>query len=393
MSRFVSERIKRLPTGGGLYEIFQKALDLEKQGHNIIHMEIGRPDFDSPVKAKEAAIKALNEGFVHYTPMSGIDELKKAIIDKYKKDRNMDIDINNELTVAAGACEALLAVMMSVLNEDDEILIPSPYFTGYTDEVLLSGAKLVEIPLRMENRFLIDPEDIKKAITEKTKAILINSPHNPTGAVFDRSILEKIAEIAIKYDLLVISDECYDAFVFEGNHVSIADIDNMRERTVIINSASKVFSMTGWRVGYAIGPKDIINNINTIHKNMSTCATSFAQVGAAEAFRSGESFTLNMVEEFKKRRDLVVKYLDEIEELEYVEPSGAFYVFISIKNLNMSSSKFCKYILDEAGVALVPGDAFGEYGKGFIRLAYSCSYSDIEQAMIKIKEAVKKLHK
>lgn len=392
MNRFLSKRVKSLPEGGGLYEIFQKALDLEKKGKRIIHMEIGRPDFDSPVKAKEAAIKALNEGFVHYTPMSGIDGLKKAISYKYKKERNMDIDINDELTVTAGACEALLAVMMSVLEEDDEILIPSPYFTGYTDEVILTGAKLVEIPLRIENGFLIDEKDIEKAITKKTKAILINSPHNPTGVVFNRNTLEKIAQIAIKHDLLVISDECYDAFVFEGKHISIADIDNMRERTVIINSTSKVFSMTGWRIGYAIGPKDIIKHINNVHKNMSTCATSFAQVGAAEAFRSGESFTLDMVKEFKKRRDLVVKHLDGIKGLEYVKPAGAFYVFASIKNLNMSSTEFCNYILDEACVALVPGDAFGEYGKGFIRIAYACSYSDIEQAMVKIKEAVERLH-
>lgn len=391
MSKYISKRALSLPMGGGLYEVFQKALELEKSGKHIIHMEIGRPDFDSPVVAKNAAIKALEDGFVHYTPMAGIDELKEAIACRYKRERNMDVDVNSEIIVTAGACEALLAVMMSVLNDGDEILIPSPYFTGYTDEVLLSGGKLIEIPLKLENNFSIDLKDLENAITNRTRAILVNSPHNPTGTILNRETLKQISEIAIKNDILVISDECYDAFVFDGDHVSIADLDNMRERTIIINSTSKVFSMTGWRVGYAIGPAEIIKHAGNIHKNMSTCATSFAQVGAAKAFNSCHEYTLQMVEEFKRRKYLIVRHLDEIKGLRYVKPDGAFYVFASVTDLGMTSVEFCDYILNEAGVALVPGEAFGDYGKGFIRIAYACSYEDIEEAMTKIKKAVKKL--
>lgn len=393
MCRFINEKMKKLPMSGGLYEIFQKALDLEKQGKRIIHMEIGRPDFDTPEIAKKAAIKALEDGFVHYTSMAGIDDLRNAIVEKAKKDHGIEADPNNEIMITAGACETLMAIMLSMLDPGDEILIPSPYFAAYLDQVILAGGKLVPIPLRVENDFKLDVEDIRQRITSNSKILLINSPHNPTGTILDMEDLIKISELAKEKDLLIISDECYDEFVFEGKHISISTLPGMKERTIVVNSASKTYSMTGWRIGYAMGPAPIIKYLTKTHQNMSTCATSFAQAGAVEGYRNGKESVSKMVDEFKRRRSLVMKYLDEMKGIEYVKPKGAFYVFASIKNFNMSATEFCNYILEKAGVAIVPGDAFGEYGKGFIRIAYACSYEEIEIAMKNMKQAIEELDK
>ena len=389
--QILNERMKNISMSGGLYEVFQKALDLEKSGKHIIHMEIGRPDFDTPDNAKNATIEALRNGFVHYTPMAGIDELRYAISDKEKRCNGIDANPNSEIMVTAGACETLISIMLTILNPGDEIIIPSPYFSAYEDMAAITGVKIVEVPLRMENDFRLKVEDLEGKITQKTKAILVNTPHNPTGAVLEYEDLQEIAKIAKKKDLLVISDETYDQFLFAGRHISISILDGMKERTIVVNSASKTFSMTGWRIGYAIGPSEIIKYLNKAHQNMSTCATSFAQVGAAKAYRDGSESVSKMVCEFKRRRDLIISYLEQIKKIEYVVPKGAFYIFPSIKNFDMSGADFCNYILEEAGVAIVPGEAFGDYGKGFVRFAYTCSYEDIDTAMKRFQKAIEKL--
>ncbi len=389
--QFVNDRMKEIPVSGGLYEIFQQALALEKSGKTIIHMEIGRPDFDTPEVAKQAAIKALGDGFVHYTEMAGIDELRYAIAEKEKRCSGIDINPDTEIIVTAGACEALFSIMIALLNPGDEIIIPSPYFSAYKDMAIISGIKIVEVPLKIENDFRLKVADVEEKITPKTKAVLVNTPHNPTGAILEYEDLKAIAELVKKHDLLMISDETYDQFLFEGRHISISTFEGMKERTIIINSASKSYSMTGWRIGYAIGPREIITSLNRAHQNMSTCATSFAQVGAAHAYRSGTECIKPMVNEFKRRRDLIVHYLSQIKEIEYVVPKGAFYIFPKLRNLNISSADFCKYILEEAGIAIVPGECFGEYGTGFFRMAYACSYENVELAMKRFKAAVEKL--
>lgn len=389
--KVVNERMKNIEMSGGLYEIFQKSLKMESQGRKIYHMEIGKPDFDSPEDAKKATIKALDEGFVHYTAMSGIDSLREAIAEKEYRENKIIVDPNSEIMVTSGACEALLSIMISILDPGDEIIIPSPYFSAYKDMAIISGIKIVEVPLKFENEFILNVNDITNKITEKTKAILINTPHNPTGAVLGLNDLKKIAELSIRKDLLVISDETYDQFLFEGNHVSISTLDGMKERTIIINSTSKTFSMTGWRIGYAIGPEHIIKYLNKAHQNMSTCATSFAQVGAAYAFKYGKVFTKNMVEEFHKRRDIVVDGLSKIEKIQFVVPKGAFYIFPRIKDLNMSSLEFCTKLLDETGIAVVPGNAFGDNGEGFIRIAYARSQEELRESMKILKEFVQTL--
>lgn len=388
---FPNSRLKTIPMSGGIFEIFQKSLEFERSGKKIIHMEMGRPDFDSPQNAKKALIESLNDGFVHYTSSFGVDELRIAIAEKAQRDRGIIADPFKEIMVTAGACEALFTIFLSLLEPEDEILIPCPYFPAYVEQAIISGVKLIPVPLKFEKGFRLDAKDIEERITEKTKMLLINTPHNPTGAVLKIEDLQKIAEISKKYGLLVISDECYDEFVFEGKHISISTLPGMRDRTIIINSTSKTYSMTGWRIGYAIGPSEIMKYLNKTHQNMSTCATSFVQVGAAEAFRNGREFIDYMVKEFKRRRDLIISFLDDMEGIKHVKPNGAFYVFPNIVDLNMSSTQFCNYILNEAGVAIVPGESFGEYGSGFVRIAYACSYAKIEEAMYNIKRAIDKL--
>ena len=391
MVNLLNDRMAALDMSGGLYEIFQKALQMEKEGRRIVHMEIGKPDYDSPQIAKDALMEALNAGFVHYTAMAGIDQLREAIAEKEQRDNGISADPASQIMVTAGACEALMAYMLTVMNPGDEILIPSPYFSAYTDMAQIAGVKIVEVPLRFENAFELKADDIARRLTPQTKVLLVNTPHNPTGAVVGEEELKKIAALAVEKDLLVISDETYDQFLFEGKHVSLYTLPGMAERTVVINSTSKTFSMTGWRLGYAIGPKELILYMNKVHQNMSTCATSFVQVGAAEAFRRGKPFTEAMVREFKERRNLVTKGLDEMKGVEYAVPKGAFYIFPRIEKLGLPSAEFCKRALEETGVATVPGNAFGRSGEGFIRLAYACSRDEIALAMERLGKFVETL--
>ncbi len=387
----INERCQKFSFKGGLYDVFQKAMNLEAQGKSIIHMEIGKPDFDSPQIAKEAAKKALDDGFVHYTEMAGIMPLREAISNKYRRDHGLDYNPENEIVVTAGACEAIGIIMLGMMEPGDEIIIPSPFFTAYAEQAIIANVNIVEVPLKMENKFSLKASDISDKITEKTKIILINTPHNPTGAIMEEEDLKEIAKLAIEKDLLVISDETYDQFLFSGKHVSIAGMPGMRERTIVVNSASKTFSMTGWRIGYLMGPAEYLKYLNKVHQNFSTCATSFAQVGAAEAYNNGDQFTKDMLKEFERRGKLVYESLKDVKGLKLLEPKGAFYVFINIEELGMEEGDFCDYILEEAGVAIVPGSSFGKYGKGFVRLCYACSYEQIQDAMDRIKKAVGKL--
>ena len=354
-------------------------------------MEIGRPDFDSPKEAKEATIQALNNGEVHYTAMSGIPELRKAICDKEFKANGIVADPDKEIVVTAGACEALISVMMAILDPGEEIMIPSPYFSAYEEIAHIIGVKLNDVPLSLENNFELRVKDLEAHYNPNVKAVLINTPSNPSGAVVSESELVKIAAFAQEKDILVISDETYDQFLFEGVHKSISTLPDMKERTIVINSTSKVFSMTGWRVGYAITPAALMPYVNKIHQNMSTCATSFVQYGAAEAYRSCGEFTRNMVKEFKERRDIIVDALKQCDKIEFSVPQGAFYIFPKISAYGLSSREFCNRLLDEAGIASTPGDTFGKAGVGFIRLAYGCSKAEVIEAMDRFVKFTKTL--
>lgn len=386
-----NDRVKEFSFEGGLFEVFQKALELEANGQSIIHMEIGKPDFDSPKTAKEVVKKALDDGMVHYTATAGIEPLREAITNKYKRDYGLEYDSKTEIVVTAGACEAIGVTMLTLMNPGDEILVPGPYFPAYLDQTIIADVKLVEVPLKIENDFSLKVKDLESRITDKTKIILLNTPHNPTGAIIEKEDLEKIAKLAIEKDLIVISDETYDQFIFNGKHFSIASVKGMKERTIVINSASKTFSMTGWRIGYAMGPARIIKYLTKVHQNFSSCATSFAQVGAVAAYNNGEGFISEMLQEFKRRGELIYKRLSQIDGIKVLQPKGAFYIFPNIEALGIEENEFCKYILGEAGVAIVPGGSFGGYGKGFVRMCYACSYEEIEEAMDKMEKAIAKL--
>ena len=354
-------------------------------------MEIGRPDFDTPDEIKEEAVRSLREGNVHYTSNFGIDELKEAIADKLKEDNHLEVEPKKEILVTAGAVEGLALSMMSLLDTGDEVLIPSPAFTSYHNQALHPGGVPVVVPLRLENGFKPLLSDLEARVTQNTKMLVLNTPHNPTGAVYDKTTLEDLAAFARRHDLLVISDECYEDFIYEGEHISIADLPGMKERTVTVNSTSKAFSMTGWRVGFVSASAEIIDYMIRIHQDLVICACSFAQTGAALAYRRRKELISPMVASFKKRRQLVNEQLERMEGMEYMRPEGGFYVFPSIKKFGLGDWEFCDYLLDEAGVAVVPGSSFGSSGEGFIRMAFSCSSQDLEEGFTNMRKAIDKL--
>ena len=385
-----AKRMTGIPFSG-IRKIMQEATLLETQGKSIIHLEIGRPDFDTPQHIKDAAKQALDDGFVHYTSNYGTLELRQAIAEKLQRDNSVQVDPATEIIVTVGTNEAIAIAMLALIDPGDEVLIPDPTWLHYFYCVQLAGGVPIHVPLRAANHFQIDPADLARAITQRTKMIIVNSPHNPTGAVLDQTILKEIAELAIKRDLLVLSDEIYEKIIYDGvQHFSIANLPGMAERTLTANGFSKTYSMTGWRVGYIAARKHFIDAMIRVHQSSATSATSFAQSGALAAYRGSQECVRQMTAEFARRRDFIVRALARIEGIECVKPAGAFYTFPSIKNLGLSSEEFTLNLL-HAGVAVVPGSAFGEYGEGYVRIAYSNSYENLEIAMDRIADAVRKI--
>ncbi len=372
----------------GLFEIYAIASQKERAGEKVIHMEIGRPDFDTPMAVKEKAVEALHKGVVHYTELSGLDELRRAIAKRERIKTGLYYDPLKEIVVTAGASEGLYCIWNVFLNPEDEVMIPSPYYSSYFNQLIYSGTNLVKVPIMKDGKIKFDIEDFKARLTKNTKMILINSPNNPSGYVMTEEDLNMIAEFAIENDLIVISDECYDSFIFEGNYKSIATLPGMRERTLVVNSSSKTFSMTGWRIGYVMGNEDFIREIGKIHSHISVCATSFAQAGAVEAYKNVFKEVENMVAEFKLRRDYVAKCLGKIDGISFIEPKGAFYVFINVGKLGMDGIEFSERILREKGIALAPGSSFGSEWKDYVRLAYTCSMDNIIEAMELMKSFI-----
>ena len=383
-----NEKLQAIKMGGGIRDVMDLATRLEKGGKTIYHLEIGRPDFDSPQVAKDAAIKAIEDGFVHYADMRGVEELRAAISEKIKADNAMDVKPENIL-VTVGAASALSTTFLTILNRGDEVIVPTPCYLAYPALCEMSGAKMVPVACRFENGFQLDPRDLEKAITPATRMILLNSPNNPSGAAIRRDVLEKIAEIAVKNDLIVVSDECYERFFYEGEHVSIGSLPGMDERTVTICASSKTHSMTGWRVGYMAMPEWITPHANRTHLYLNTSPTTFAQYGYTAALKHAEPEVVKMVGEYRERRDLVVGCLKEMKGLEVAVPEGAFYVFPRIAKTGKTDVEFCSYILEEAGVAIVPGEAFE--APGFVRIAYCRSKDYLREAMERMKRAVEKL--
>ena len=328
---------------------------------------------------------------VHYTSNYGIPELTSAISKKMKADNNLDYDPKGEIMVTVGACEAVLNVLTSFLNPGDEVIVPSPGWLNYIFVPRMLGATPVTVPLKEENDFCLSAEDVAAKVTDKTKLLVLVSPHNPTGGIVDRKNLEAIAELAKIHDFLILADEVYEKIIYDGNeHISIGSLPNMKERTITINGVSKTYSMTGWRIGWIAADKPLMGSLVRSHQYAVTCATAFAQAGAVEALEGPQNRVHEMVKEFDMRRELVVKSLNELPGVSCVRPSGAFYVFANIKGLGMTSVEASNFFLEKSGVAMVPGSAFGDEGEGFIRVSYCNSYEKIQTGMKRMKEAIEK---
>ena len=361
----------------------RKFFDIASTMEDVISLGIGEPDFTTPRPIIDAGIRALERGETHYTSNHGIMELRRAISEHLEDLYGVHYDPATEIVVTVGVSEALYLTFSAILDPGDEVIIPTPCFVSYQAEVELAGGKPVEVFTNMEDDFQPDPALIEKAITPATKAILLGYPNNPTGAVASRETLEAIGEIAKKHDLLVISDEIYDRLVYEHEFVCFPSIDGMHERTVLLGGFSKSYAMTGWRIGYAAGPADIIKGLVRIHQYSVMSAPTMSQYGALEALRHGEPYLQDMLKEYDRRRKMIHQGLNDLG-LPTFEPHGAFYVFPSIHNTGLTDEAFAEKLLMEERVAVVPGSAFGEAGTGFLRCSYATNYKLIEQALERI---------
>jgi aspartate aminotransferase len=382
-----AERMKVLGTETA-FEVLAKAKALERQGKNIVHLEIGEPDFDTPKHIKDAAVKALYAGYTHYVPAAGIQELREAIAEDVAKSRKIEVD-PDEVVVTPGAKPIMFFAILACVNPGEEVLYPNPGFPIYESVINFVGAKPVPLPLEEEKDFGLDHEYVKERITKKTKMIIINSPENPTGGVLTREDLKLIADcVANRDDVLVFSDEVYSRIIYEGEHESIASFPGMKEKTIILDGFSKTYAMTGWRLGYGVMRKDLAQKITQLMINSNSCTCAFAQIAGVEALKGPQDSVKEMVAEFKKRREIIVSGLNSIKGITCKKPCGAFYVFPNITGTGMKSQELSDYLLNKAGVAVLPGTAFGAYGEGYLRLSFANSVENIKKALNRISEAI-----
>lgn len=384
--KILADSVKEMKPSG-----IRKFFDIANTMKDVISLGVGEPDFPTPRAVRTAGIRSLELAKTKYTANRGLELLRQEIQSYVYRKYNIRYDAASEVLVTVGGSEAIDAAVRAITNPGDEIIIPEPSYVCYEPITRLSGGVPVVINTRAENDFKLTKEELLSAITERTKALILPYPCNPTGAIMEREDLEKIAEVLRKRDILVISDEIYAELTFGGaRHVSIASLEGMKERTVVINGFSKAFSMTGWRLGYACGPAPIIKEITKIHQYAIMCAPTTSQYAAIEALRSCDEAVAGMLEEYDARRKIIVKGFNDLG-LECREPKGAFYAFPSIKSTGLSSEEFCQRLLYSKKVALVPGDAFGESGEGHVRASYCYSLAHIKEALKRIGEFLEEL--
>jgi aspartate/methionine/tyrosine aminotransferase len=379
-------RMSRLGTESA-FNVLAKAKALEAQGKNIIHLEIGQPDFKTPYHICEAAFKAMQQGYTGYGPAAGLLEFRQAIANYISETRNIEVD-PDEISVTPGAKPIIFFSILACVDEDDEVIYPDPGFPIYESVINFIGAKPVPLPLLEEVDFRFRIEDLERIISDKTKLMIINSPQNPTGGVLTRGDLEAIAELAIKHDVIVVSDEVYCKILYEGKHDSLINIPGMKERTILIDGHSKTYAMTGWRLGYGVMPKPLAEAVNQLMINSNSCTCSFTQVAGIAALTGPQDSVAEMVAEFKRRRDAIVDGLNAIKGISCKRPLGSFYVFPNVTKINMHCDDLSDYLMKEAGVAVLPGTAFGRYGEGYLRLSYANSLENIKEALVRIQKAV-----
>ncbi|MBN2330335.1 MAG: pyridoxal phosphate-dependent aminotransferase [Candidatus Aenigmarchaeota archaeon] len=369
-----------------------KAKDLSAKGVDVVNFTAGEPDFDTPDFIKEAAMEAIRSGFTKYTAAPGMPELREAIAKKLRHENGLDYP-GSQIVVSCGGKHSLYNVFQALCNPGDEVIVPTPFWVSYSEQVKLCSSKPVFVGTREENGFRLLAEDLEKRVSSKTKAILLNSPCNPTGAVIDRKELKKIASIAVENGIYVVSDEIYEYLVYEGEHVSIASLgDEIRERTITVNGASKAYSMTGWRIGWAAGPADVMKMIGNFQSHTTSNPASISQKAYLAALNGPRDSIHRMRDEFRKRRDLIVTRLNEARPISCIKPHGSFYVFPNVSACLTGgirdSMSFSRKLLEEARVAVVPGSAFG--GEGHVRISYACSKETIEKGIDRIVDFLKK---
>ena len=370
------------------FEVLAKAKALESQGKNIIHLEIGEPDFDTPSNIIKAAQDALSNGYTHYGPSPDLMEVRERIAQEVSETRNISVSANN-VVITPGAKPIMFFAMLALVDEGDEVIYPNPGFPIYESMINFVGGIPVPMKLLASNNFEVDLNDVANQISAKTKLMIINSPNNPCGSVISKEDLTALAQLAQKNDITILTDEVYRRFLYEGEYFSPASVPGMTERTIILDGFSKTYSMTGWRAGFCVMPENLVEPISRLSTNSVSCTASFTQIATLEAMNGPQEEPMQMVEEFKKRRGVIVDGLNSIPGITCPMPGGAFYVFPSIEGTGMSSKQFANDLLEKHGVACLAGESFGEYGKGCIRFSFANSMENLEDALERINSFVK----
>ena len=383
-----AERMSRLGTEGA-FEVLAKARRLEAEGKKVVHLEIGEPDFATPDNIVEAGISAMQNGYTHYTPASGIFEAREAVANFVSRTLKTSVD-PSEVVLVPGSKNVLLFTLLSCIEPGDEVILPDPGYPAYASQVNFIGAVPKTVTLREESGFRMDLDELASLITPKTRMLIVNTPQNPTGGVLTTEDVEFVCELAHKHDLLLVSDEIYSQLVYGFHHVSPLSHPGMRERTVLMDGLSKSYAMTGWRLGYAVAPKELAAKLDKLMINTSSCAAAFTQIAAIEALSAPESehAVARMVKVFEHRRNLVVDGLNAIPGMRCARPQGSFYVFPNIEGTGFDEHELSDRLLAEAGVAVLPGTAFGQAGKGFMRLAYTQSEDELKLGLDRIGEFI-----
>ena len=384
-----AKRMSRLGTESA-FEVLAKAKSLEAQGRDIIHLEIGQPDFSTPMNVCDAAYRAMKDGHTGYCPSAGLPEFREVVAQHIAETRGVDIH-PDEVTVTPGAKPIIFFTILALIDDGDEVIYPEPGFPVYESVIDFIGGKPVPLALREEVDFRFRIEDLINAISDRTKLLILNSPQNPTGGTLTETDLNAIAELAEKHNFYILTDEVYSRLLYEGSHKSVISLPGMKERTILIDGHSKTYAMTGWRLGYGIAPREIADKITQLTINSNSCTATFTQIAGIEALTGPQTFVSEMVDEFRIRRDTIVDGLNAIEGISCIKPLGSFYVFPNVTQLPQSCEAIADYLMDEVGVALLPGTAFGKFGDGYLRLSYANSLDNIKDALSRIDSALAKL--
>jgi len=379
----LASRMSRLGTETA-FEVLNRARQLEKQGKEIIHLEIGEPDFDTPANVIEAGVDALHKGWTHYGPAAGLPDLRQTIADEVSRTRNVPVS-SEEVVVVPGGKPIIFFTILALIDAGDEVIYPNPGFPIYESMINYSLGKAIPIPLREERDFSVDVKELASLITDRTKLIILNSPHNPTGGVLTRKDIFEVAEAIGDRNILILSDEIYSRLIYEGEHFSIMSVPGFKERTILLDGFSKTYAMTGWRLGYGVMRPDLAVPISRLVINSNSCTASFTQVAGIEALRGDQSSVEKMSAEFKRRRDAFVAGLNQIKGFSCRMPKGAFYAFPNITKTGWPSRKLADALLEQAGVACLTGTAFGEYGEGYLRFSVANSLENLTKALARIE--------